>query len=58
MTLFDYILKVYTVPVRCTNCDHKFELKIPKGKKIEDFLKSEACRCDNCACATLVKINI
>lgn len=58
MTLFDSLRKVYNVPVRCSNCEQKFELKIPKGKTIEEFLKSQASSCENCGCATLVKIVI
>jgi len=55
MSLFDAIKKVYTVHVKCSNCNHKFELRIPKGTTIEIYLKSEASSCENCGCATLVK---
>jgi hypothetical protein len=58
MTLFDNLKKVYSIPVKCKNCEQKFELKIPKGKTIEEFLKSEASVCSNCGCATLAKISI
>jgi hypothetical protein len=58
MTLFDNLKKVYAVSVKCDNCGTKFELKIPKGKTIDAYLKSEACSCENCGCATLVKISI
>ena len=58
MTLFDNLKKVYPITVKCSNCDYKFELKIPKGKTIADYLKSEACACENCGCSTLVKITI
>jgi rRNA maturation endonuclease Nob1 len=58
MTLFDQLKKVYTVSCKCTNCNHKFELKIPKGTTIENYLKSEASICESCGCSTLVKMNI
>ena len=57
-TLFDNLRKVYPVSVKCSNCDLKFELKVPKGKTIAEFLKSEAAACENCGCATLTKIAI
>ena len=58
MTLFDSLRKVYPVSVKCSNCDLKFEMKIPKGKTIEEYLKSEAALCENCGCSTLIKIAI
>ena len=58
MTLFDNLKKVYATSVKCTNCGLRFEVKIPKGKTIDAFLKSEASSCENCGCATLVKISI
>ena len=58
MTLFDAIRKQYTVNVKCTNCGTKFELRIPKGKTIADYLKSEASVCENCGCSTLAEIKI
>lgn len=58
MTLFDDLKKVYAIQVKCENCGERFELKIPKGKTIDAYLKSEACSCKNCGCATLKKIVI
>jgi DNA-directed RNA polymerase subunit RPC12/RpoP len=58
MSLFDTLRKQYTIKAKCSNCNHIFELKIPKGTTIENYLKSEACACENCGCATLVKISI
>ena len=58
MTLFDALKKVYNVTVKCSNCGHKFELKVPKGTLIENYLKSEASSCENCGCASLVRITI
>jgi len=56
MTLFDAIKKVYPIVVKCSNCNHKFELRIPKGTTISDYLQSEASTCENCGCSTLIRI--
>ncbi len=58
MTLFDNLRKVYAVQAKCKNCGHKFELRIPKGKTIAEYMKSEASSCENCGCATLEQISI
>lgn len=56
MTLFDTLRKIYTIKAKCSNCNHIFELKIPKGTMIDNYLKSEASLCENCGCASLIKI--
>ena len=56
MSLFDQLTKVYTVPVKCSNCNHRFELKVRKGTTIEDYLKSGMSICENCGCTTLKQI--
>lgn len=50
--------KFYRVKVTCDNCGESQELKIPKGKRITEFIASEDATCENCGCATLSEKSI
>lgn len=41
--------ELYSHTVRCINCGHPNELRIPKGTTVADFLQSKIC--DKCGCA-------
>ena len=43
----------YTKGVTCTNCNDWYEIKIPKGTQVIDFLKEKR-KCDNCGCESLI----
>lgn len=58
MALFDRFKKWYLVKVRCYNCGHTQDCKVPKGMTIDSHLKTEAAQCENCGNATLRRIEL
>lgn len=56
MALFDKFSKKYRTHVMCYNCGMASEITVPKGMTIDSFLKSEACTCPSCGCATLRRV--
>lgn len=58
MPLIDFrkLIKVYYVKVRCTNCGELQDLRIPKGKQINEYIKSEGAVCQVCQCQTLRRL--
>lgn len=55
-SFFDRFKKVYICAVRCYNCGHIMDCKIPKGLTIDSHLKSEGAMCENCGNPTLRRI--
>lgn len=43
MSLFFYYIKV-----KCDNCGYSNELKVKKGLRVEEFVKTRQCKCNNC----------
>jgi len=58
MAFFDRFKKVYLVKVRCYNCGHTQDCKVPKGMTIDAHLKTEAAQCENCGNPTLRRIEL
>ena len=51
MKYFDRIFRYYLVWVKCNNCDESYDMSIPKGHKVDEFLEKAKCR--YCGCETL-----
>jgi len=45
--------KTYTIRVKCRNCGHIGELRIPKGITVQDHVSSGDGKCTNCGCGEL-----
>lgn len=45
--------KFYKTPVKCRNCGHTFELRIPKGTTIQEHVSNGHGLCERCGCNTL-----
>lgn len=58
MAFFDRFKKWYLVKVRCYNCGHTQDCKVPKGMTIDSHLKTEAAQCENCGNPTLRRIEM
>lgn len=44
--------ETYSSEIRCKNCKKiNYIFKVPKGKKVEEFLEEEKLNCINCECA-------
>lgn len=56
--IFRRAAKSYITKVRCNNCSSVSELKVPKGRTIDEFISSSEAICPNCHCATLKRIII
>lgn len=47
-------LNIYSLKVFCTNCDHKWDLSLPKGRPFDSFgTYNPTIYCPNCDCATV-----
>ena len=45
--------KTYTIRVKCRNCGHIGELRIPKGITVTEHVTSGDGKCTNCGCGEL-----
>ena len=45
----------YTTRVTCFNCSHQQSIKIPKGRLVKEYLKSNEAICANCGCSAFTK---
>jgi len=45
--------KHYTTKVKCRNCGHIFDLRVPKGITVESYVLSGDAKCEECECGTL-----
>lgn len=51
-------MSTYELPVRCTNCGHKWKLELTKGQHFNNLGKIgyvEKPECPNCGCNTVEK---
>ena len=44
--------KTYSVPIKCGECGHNFNVRVPKGTTFEDYRK-RGILCPNCECRAL-----
>lgn len=56
MAFFDRFKRWYLIKVRCYNCGHTQDCKVPKGITIDSHLRTEAAMCENCGNPTLRRI--
>lgn len=38
----------YHIKVVCDNCGYKNDLRVKKGLRVEEFVKTKNCKCQNC----------
>ncbi len=38
----------YEIEITCKNCDEQFNIDIPCGTKVKDFIKGKKCECCEC----------
>ena len=41
----------YSTTLTCDNCNLKTEVKIQKGKRVEEWIEAGKAKCENCGCA-------
>ena len=42
--------RLYKVSMNCQNCRMSEDIEIPKGTKVEKFIKDNIINCTNCEC--------